>query len=242
VSVETLIQDRLTANVLAERPGTGAGALADEVVMMGGHLDSVIDGPGINDNGSGTMTIVEIARQLADLPPTARTVRFAFWAAEELGLYGSYHWMTSQDSRVVDQIVAYLNLDMVGSSNYVREVYASSSGASASGEITAAFGAYFDAVGLTWQPEDLGGASDHAPFEDFGIPTGGLFSGASELKSEEQAELFDGEAGEPMDPCYHLICDTPDQVDADVLDELSDAAAHVLVLLLSGDLLPHEES
>jgi Zn-dependent M28 family amino/carboxypeptidase len=241
VSVETLIQDRLTANVLAERPGTGARALADEVVMMGGHLDSVIDGPGINDNGSGTMTIVEIARQLAELPPTERTVRFAFWAAEELGLYGSYHWMTSQDNRVVDQIVAYLNLDMVGSSNYVREVYASSSSAVASGDITAAFGAYFDAVSLTWQPEDLGGASDHAPFEDYGIPTGGLFSGASELKTEEQADLFGGEAGEPMDPCYHLTCDAPDQVNDDAIDELSDAAAHVLVLLLNGDLLPMDE-
>jgi Zn-dependent M28 family amino/carboxypeptidase len=241
LSVETMIQDRLTANVLAERAGAGGGALANEVVMMGGHLDSVIDGPGINDNGSGTMTIVEIARQLAELPPTERTVRFAFWAAEELGLYGSYHWMTSQDRDEVDRIVAYLNLDMVGSSNYVREVYDSSSAAFASRDITAAFAAYFDAIGLAWIPEDLGGASDHAPFEDFGIPTGGLFSGASEDKTAEQAELFGGEANEPRDPCYHLACDTVDNVNLDAVDELSDAAAHVLMLLLSGDLLPAEE-
>jgi Zn-dependent M28 family amino/carboxypeptidase len=242
LSVETLIQDRLTANVLAERPGTGEGETAGEVVMMGGHLDSVIDGPGINDNGSGTMTILEIARQLAGLPPTARTIRFAFWAAEELGLYGSYQWVTSQDSDELARIVAYLNLDMVGSPNYVREVYASSNGAFASRDITDAFGAYFDALDLTWQPADLGGASDHAPFEDFEIPTGGLFSGASERKSAGQAELFGGVAGEPMDPCYHLDCDTPFQVNADALDELGDAAAHVLMLLLSGDLLPTEES
>jgi Zn-dependent M28 family amino/carboxypeptidase len=240
LSVETLIQDRLTTNVFAERPGTGEGETAEEVVMMGGHLDSVIDGPGINDNGSGTMTIVEIARQLADLPPTDRTVRFAFWAAEELGLYGSYAWVTSQDSDELARIVAYLNLDMVGSSNYVREVYASSSGAFDSRDITDAFGDYFDAVDLTWQPEDLGGASDHAPFEDYEIPTGGLFSGASERKSAEQAELFGGVAGEPMDPCYHLSCDSPGQVNPDALDELSDAAAHVLMLLLTGHLLPTE--
>jgi Zn-dependent M28 family amino/carboxypeptidase len=238
LSVETLIQDRLTANVFAERAGAGEGATGREVVMVGGHLDSVIDGPGINDNGSGTMTIVEIARQLAELPPTERTVRFAFWAAEELGLYGSYHWVIAQDRDEIGRIVAYVNLDMIGSSNYTREVYASSSGAFESRDITDAFGAYFDAVGLTWQAEDLGGASDHAPFEDFGIPTGGLFSGASERKTVEQADLFGGVAGEPMDPCYHLSCDTPLQVNPTALDELGDAAAHVLMLLLSGDLLP----
>jgi Zn-dependent M28 family amino/carboxypeptidase len=239
LSVETLIQDRLTTNVIADRAGTGSGSTADEVVMVGGHLDSVIDGPGINDNGSGTMTILEIAIQLAELEPMPRTVRFAFWAAEELGLFGSYHWVTSQDGRVLERLVAYLNLDMLGSSNYVRQVYDSSSGTD-SREITSAFGAYFDAVGLTWEAADLGGASDHAAFEDFEIPTGGLFSGASEHKTDAQAERFGGEADESMDPCYHLSCDTVDNISADALDELSDAAAHVLVLLLTGELLPTE--
>ena len=95
LSVETMIQDRLTVNVIADRPGNGDLPTAEEVVMMGGHLDSVIDGPGINDNGSGTMTILEIAVQLAALEPTPRAVRFAFWATEELGLFGSYHWVTT---------------------------------------------------------------------------------------------------------------------------------------------------
>ena len=207
------------------------------MVMMGGHLDSVIDGPGINDNGSGTVTILEIGLQLAELEPTDRTVRFAFWAAEELGLYGSYNWVTAQDQEELDRIVAYLNLDMVGSPNFVRQVYDSSSAVIASAEITDAFGAYFDEVGLTWEGEDLGGGSDHAGFEDFLIPTGGLFSGASEEKSEEQAELFGGEAEAPMDPCYHLTCDDPDQINEEALDDLSDAAAHVLMLLLDDRLL-----
>ncbi|HEY7451036.1 MAG TPA: M20/M25/M40 family metallo-hydrolase [Candidatus Limnocylindria bacterium] len=231
--VETLIQDRVTANVLAERPGTEP----DEVVMLGGHLDSVIDGPGINDNGSGTATILEIALQLAEMDPTRRTIRVAFWAVEELGLYGSYNWIQSQDPEDLQQVVAYLNLDMVGSPNFVRQVYDSTSAVFDSHEITDAFGAYFDAVGLAWEPEDLGQGSDHAAFDDFGIPTGGLFSGASELKSDEQAELFGGVADKSMDPCYHLSCDTPDQVSATALDELSDAAAHVLMLLLEGELL-----
>jgi Zn-dependent M28 family amino/carboxypeptidase len=235
--VETLIQDRLTANVLAQRAGSAGGDTGEQVVMIGGHLDSVIDGPGINDNGSGTMSNLEIGLQLANLEPTQRTVRFAFWSVEELGLYGSYNWVTSQDQEDLDKVVAYLNFDMIGSSNYVRQVYDSSSAVTAAGDITDAFGAYFDEVGLTWEGEDLGGGSDHAPFEDFLIPTGGLFSGASEEKTDEQAELFGGEADAPMDPCYHLSCDTPDQVNAEVLDQLSDAAAHVLMLLLEGRLL-----
>jgi Zn-dependent M28 family amino/carboxypeptidase len=234
LTVETLIQDRITANVLAERPGTNP----DQVVMIGGHLDSVIDGPGINDNGSGTATVLEIALQLAEQDPTQRTLRVAFWATEELGLFGSYHWVQSQDPEDLDQVRAYLNLDMVGSPNYVRQVYNSSTGAFDSIDITDAFGAYFDAVDLTWEPEDLGSGSDHAAFEDFLIPSGGLFSGASELKTDEQAELFGGEADAPMDPCYHLTCDTPDQINATAVDELSDGAAHVLMLLLRGILLP----
>jgi Zn-dependent M28 family amino/carboxypeptidase len=237
LSVETLIQDRITANVLAERTGSQGDPETAPVVMMGGHLDSVIDGPGINDNGSGTGTILEIALQLAEMEPTDRTVRFAFWAAEELGLMGSYQWVTSQDQEELDRIVAYLNLDMVGSPNFVRQVYDSSSAVTASGAITDAFGAYFDAVDLTWESEDIGGGSDHAGFEDFLIPTGGLFSGASEEKSAAQANLFGGEAGAPIDPCYHLTCDVADQVNDEVLDQLSDAAAHVLMLLLTGRLL-----
>lgn len=237
LAVETLIQDRITANVIAERPGTGGGDVGQQVVMIGGHLDSVIDGPGINDNGSGTATILEIALQMAEMEPTDRTVRFAFWAGEELGLKGSYQWVTSQEQEDLDRIVAYLNLDMLGSPNFVRQVYDSSTAVVAAREITAAFGAYFDAMDLTWESEDLGGGSDHAAFEDFLIPTGGLFSGASEEKSAAQADLFGGEADAPMDPCYHLTCDVADQVNDEVLGELSDAAAHVLMLLLTDQLL-----
>ena len=95
--------------------------------MVGAHLDSVIAGPGINDNGSGTSTILEIAEQLAALKYTnklQRQVRFAFWGAEELGpawlsaLRGQPHARRRQA-----KIYANLNFDMVGSPNYVRFVY-----------------------------------------------------------------------------------------------------------------------
>jgi Zn-dependent M28 family amino/carboxypeptidase len=233
LSVRTLIEDRVTANVIAERLGTGPGNVADEVIMVGGHLDSVLDGPGINDNGSGTMTILEMAQQLAELEPTPRTVRFAFWSAEELGLYGSRDWVGRQSDDQLHAIIAYLNFDMLASPNYGRFVYAPV-GIADSEEIAAAFEAYFDAVGLTYETLDLGGGSDHASFDDALVPNGGLFSGASELKSDAQAERFGGSADQPMDRCYHLACDTMDEINETALDELSDAAAHVLMLLLTG--------
>lgn len=232
LSVRTVIENRVTANVIAERPGVGPGNLADEVVMVGGHLDSVLDGPGINDNGSGTMTILEMAQQLTELEPTPRTVRFAFWSAEELGLYGSRDWVGRQSEDQLHAIVAYLNLDMLGSSNYGRFVY-SPAGNADSEEITAAFEAYFDTIGLSYETLDLSGGSDHASFDDALVPNGGLFSGASELKTDEQAKLFGGSADQPLDRCYHLACDRADQVNEAALDDLADAAAHVLMLLLT---------
>ena len=235
LTVQTLNEERETANVIAERLGSGPEAVPQEIIMVGGHLDSVIDGPGINDNGSGTMTILELAERLAALGPTPRTVRFAFWTGEELGLFGSTHYVQEQDEDSLHAIVAYLNFDMVASSNYSRLVYDSSSAVADSRPITVDFEAYFDAVGLSYEALDLGASSDHYPFDQSLVPNGGLFSGASEVKTDEEAALFGGTAGEPMDQCYHLACDAPDQINDVALDEFSDAAAHVLMLLLQGE-------
>jgi aminopeptidase S len=122
---------------------------------------------------------------------------------------------------------------MLASSNFGRFVYAAA-GTADSEEITAAFEAYFDTVGLSYETLDLSGGSDHASFDAALVPNGGLFSGASELKSDAQAQRFGGSADQPMDRCYHLVCDRPDQINETALDELSDAAAHVLMFLLAG--------
>ena len=71
-----------TRNVIAQ---TKTGSTAD-VVMVGAHLDSVPEGPGINDNGSGVAAVLETALQLGPSPPVQNAVRFGFWGAEELGL------------------------------------------------------------------------------------------------------------------------------------------------------------
>ena len=118
VFANTLREIKTTFNVLAET-STGND---DNVVMVGGHLDSVFAGPGINDNGSGSAAILEVAEQMKKVKPN-NTVRFAWWGAEESGLVGSDFYVANLSQAERDQIALYLNFDMVGSPNYVRFVY-----------------------------------------------------------------------------------------------------------------------
>jgi Zn-dependent M28 family amino/carboxypeptidase len=114
--------NRTTQNIIADSPKGKKG----QTIVVGAHLDSVTAGPGINDNGSGSATILEIAEQLAKLGYTKklqRQVRFAFWGAEELGLLGSQYYVDSLTDRQRAKIYANLNFDMLGSPNYVRFVY-----------------------------------------------------------------------------------------------------------------------
>ena len=94
------------------------GANDDNVVMAGAHLDSVLAGPGINDNGSGSAAILEAAEQLAHVD-TQNTLRFAWWGAEESGLVGSTNYVNGLSQAEKDRIALYLNFDMVGSPNYI---------------------------------------------------------------------------------------------------------------------------
>ena len=78
-----------TRNVIAQ---TKTGSTSN-VVMVGAHLDSVPEGPGINDNGSGVAAVLETALQLGSSPEVNNAVRFGFWGAEELGLLGSNNYV-----------------------------------------------------------------------------------------------------------------------------------------------------
>ncbi len=230
LAMATSTVQRTAANVIADSPGGDP----NEVVMLGGHLDSVIDGPGINDNGSGTMTLLEIARRLAALGPPAVTVRFAFWTGEEIGLYGSQHYLQGLDAVDRGAIQVYLNFDMLGSPNGGRLVYADAGAAAGSDQVTSLFEAAFRAAGLTSDTIDLSGASDHYIFEQAGIPTGGLFSGANEIKSSIEAQRFGGEPDAYLDACYHRPCDRVDNVDRTLLEQMARVVAYVTGLLASG--------
>jgi Zn-dependent M28 family amino/carboxypeptidase len=221
VRADTESTGQPTSNVLVELPGADPG----RVVMAGAHLDSVPAGPGINDNASGSATLLEIARQLAGSRP-AHTVRFAWWGAEELGLLGSRHYVGGLDRAARDRIALYLNLDMVGSPNFRRLVYdGQAEGAPAGSEvIERVLTEQLRSQGLAVGETSLRGGSDHASFAAAGIPVGGLFTGAGEAKSAREREAFGGTTG-PADPCYHARCDDLDNLDLGVLDQMADAAA-----------------
>ena len=91
VFTSTTSETRTTSNILAETPG----GRSDRTVVVGAHLDSVPEGPGINANGSGSSAILEIALQMARLgiEPTNK-VRFASWGAEESGLLGAEYYVS----------------------------------------------------------------------------------------------------------------------------------------------------
>jgi hypothetical protein len=212
-----------TTNVIAQTPDGNA----EKTVMVGAHLDSVVQGPGINDNGSGTATVLEIALQMAELEARPRNrVRFAFWGAEEIGLLGSSHYVEGLNEGEIEDISAYLNFDMLGSPNFIRSVYEGPD------EVETIFDDYFDDRNIETETNSaLDGRSDHGPFQDEDIPTGGLFSGAGGMKSQQQQESFGGEAGAPFDACYHQKCDDVDNLDEKALDQFSDAAAHATAVL-----------
>ena len=225
-------QIRLTANVIADTPG----GRDDRVVVVGAHLDSVPEGPGIQDNGSGSAAILEIALQMAKLgiEPTNK-VRFAWWGAEESGLLGSEYYVANLSKRDIKNIALNLNFDMIGSPNFVRFVYdgdgsdTAVAGPNGSGNIEKVFLDYFAGQGLAIEPAEFSGRSDYGPFIAVGIPAGGLFTGAEGIKTDEQAAIYGGTAGEQYDPCYHLACDTYDNISLEALDQNSDAAAHAVM-------------
>ena len=216
VFASTVSETREASNVIAD---TKEGR-EDRTVIVGAHLDSVPEGPGINDNGSGSATVLEIAEKTSELgiEPQNR-LRFAFWGAEEVGLFGSKHYVAQLDERQLDDIAVYLNFDMVASPNYVRFIYGS-------GEVRKVFKDFFASRDLKTETVDLKGGSDHGPFAAEGIPVGGLFSGAEGKKTGEQAEVYGGEAGVAYDGCYHEDCDDVSNLSKEALDQLSDGAAY----------------
>ena len=208
VSVEATSRRSPTENVIAETPG-GTG---DRVVMAGGHLDSVAGGPGIEDNGTGAAALIEAAEAIGPRPPGAR-VRIALWTAEELGLLGSRRYVSSLDRSDRRRIAAYLNLDMVGSPNAVPQLYGDGDERIA----RVLRGAARGRLGET----SAGTASDHTYFQLEGIPVNGLYTGSTEA----------GRDGRARDPCYHLACDTLDNVDRTVLVRMARTAARALSAL-----------
>jgi Zn-dependent M28 family amino/carboxypeptidase len=236
VAVDAVSEFRDTENVVAELPGT----TSDNVVMAGAHLDSVPAGPGINDNGSGSAALIEVAENLTEAKPT-NTVRFAWWGAEELGLLGSEHYVTTLTPEQREDIGLYLNFDMVGSPNFARFTYDGDLSAfpapegvsvpEGSDQIEYVFEDFYEQQALFYEGSEFSGRSDYQAFIEAGIPSGGLFTGAEGVKQDYQAQAYGGEAGVAYDPNYHQAGDDITNLDPEALDQNSDAIAYAVLTL-----------
>ncbi len=192
--------------------------------MAGAHLDSVAEGPGINDNGSGVAAVLETALQLGSSPRVHNAVRFGFWGAEELGLIGSRKYVESLDIDALKDIALYLNFDMLASPNPGYFTYDGDQSMPAdkrgnpvvpegSAGIERSLAAYLTSAGKAPQDTSFDGRSDYDGFTLAGIPSGGLFSGAENKKSSQEAKLWGGESDQPFDPNYHKSTDTLEHID-----------------------------
>ncbi|HEX6953523.1 MAG TPA: M28 family peptidase, partial [Agromyces sp.] len=221
-------EERPQKNVIAEKKGVND----DNVVMAGAHLDSVQAGPGVNDNGSGSAALLDLAENISKLKPQ-NTIRLAWWGAEEAGLIGSEEYVAELSQEEKDRIALYLNFDMVASPNYIFMVYDGNESSwpapvavpEGSEAIEELFERYYTSVGEPYDDAEFSGRSDYQAFIENDIPAGGLFTGAEVVKTAEQASIWGGTAGESFDPCYHLACDTIDNVNLHAMGVNADAVA-----------------
>jgi carboxypeptidase Q len=199
VNIELNVNTQFTGDheqgydTVAEMPGTDP-ALKDEIVMVGGHLDSWTAGTGATDNGAGSLVAMEVMRILNDLGvKPRRTIRVALWSGEEEGLFGSYgyvkqHFGSFPLSDTPEQkqlpefirkpigsltvkpeqrlISAYFNLDNGG--GRIRGVYLQGNAAIA--PIFQQWIAPLRDLGVTALTLQNTGGTDHLSFDAVGIP------------------------------------------------------------------------
>jgi len=221
-----------TSNVIADTTNGDPNL----TIVLGSHLDSVPAGPGINDNGSGSATNLELALLFFKLGIIASNrLRFAWWGAEEIGLLGSSYYVTNLTPAEKNQIVLNINIDMIGSPNYFRGVYNGSSGSddirNGSTAVQGLFEGYFVDSEVPYDLTGFDGRSDYGPFIANGIPAGGLFTGAEVVKTPDMRKKYKGIANAAYDTCYHQACDTIDNINVDVLKEMAGAVAYALDFL-----------
>ncbi|AYE94079.1 peptidase M28 [Mycobacterium paragordonae] len=223
----------VSRNVLAQ---TKTGS-ANEVVMVGTHLDSPAESPGINNAGSGVAAVLETALQLGPLPPVANAVRFAFWGAAENGLNGSMDYVFSLDNNALNDIALYLNFDMLGSPNPgfftddgdqsgpAGPGVAASDIPEGSAGIERTLAGYLNLAGKRPADMPVNTRTDYHPFLVAGVPVGGMNTGASQTKTTVQARLWGGQPGAAFDPNYQGPRDTVDEINRDALAVMGSGVA-----------------
>jgi aminopeptidase YwaD len=152
------LSDAVSRNVIAKGPG------AQCETVSGGHYDSVPQAPGASDNASGTATVLEIAAILADRREIGNNC-FVLFGAEELGLLGSRHYVSTLDQAAKDRIKAMLNFDMVGVGDQAWWLIGTGSLQKRMNDVAAGLNIQTMNSSLT------GTSSDHASFLAAGIPS-----------------------------------------------------------------------
>ncbi|VEU21139.1 DEKNAAC102089 [Brettanomyces naardenensis] len=214
VVVDSFVGIVHTLNVIAE---TLEGD-PNNIVMLGAHSDSVAAGPGINDDGSGTISLLEVAKQLTKFKVNNK-VRFAWWAAEEEGLLGSNYYARTLSPEENSKIRVFMDYDMMASPNYEYEVYDANNKENPKGseELKYLYIDYYTDHGLNYTLIPFDGRSDYVGFIDHNIPAGGIAAGA------EKKNVFNGRV---LDRCYHQYCDNLDNLAYDAFIVNTKLIAH----------------
>lgn len=231
LDIVTVFNTIYSNNVIA----TTAHTNSSDILFLGAHSDSVEAGPGINDNGSGSSGILEVAIQLAKGGwSTVPTVRFGWWTAEEEGLLGAESYVAKTSAAELARIRLYLNFDMIASPNFKLGIYDGDgsefglSGPAGSDLTEALFEDWFDSIGQNHSASEFNGRSDYGPFLDVGIPSGGLDTGADDIKTEEDVEKFGGTAGIQADPNYHSAADNVTNLSLEAFEIMGKGIAHAV--------------
>ncbi|CCH60079.1 hypothetical protein TBLA_0C02710 [Henningerozyma blattae CBS 6284] len=194
-AMDSYVENIKTKNIIAEtRHGDG-----NNIVALGAHSDSVEEGPGINDDGSGTISLLTVAKQSTHFKINNK-VRFAWWSAEEEGLLGSNYYAYHLSEKENKKIRLFMDYDMMASPNYENEIYDANNidNPKGSEELRDLYIDFYKQRGLNYTLIPFDGRSDYVGFIENGIPAGGIAAGA------EKDNVFNGGV---LDKCYHLLCD-----------------------------------
>jgi aminopeptidase Y len=221
--IDAEVNTIVTENIVAQTKGGDQ----DNCVVLGGHSDGVAEGPGINDDGSGTLTLLEVATQLTKFSVN-NCVRFAWWSAEEEGLLGSDYYASHLSAAENIKIRLFMDYDMLASPNYVNQVYNSTNDGNPVGseELRDLYINWYSSNGLNYTLAPFDGRSDYVGFLRAGIPAGGFSTGADGTKTSREQEMFGGKAGYWHDPCYHQICDDVSNLHLDAWEANAKVSKH----------------
>jgi carboxypeptidase Q len=212
LSAKIFPDDQQGYNVIAEIPGTDKN-LKEQLVMIGGHLDSWQGSTGATDNGAGSAVMMEVVRILKAVGvKPRRTIRIALWGGEETGLHGSKNYVknhftdtaTKKFNAAGDKLSVYLNLD--NGTGKIRGIYLQGNAA-----VRPIFEQWFqpfhDLGASTLTLENTGG-TDHLSFDAIGLPAFQFIQDPMEYGSRthhSNMDSYDHLSGEDMKQAATII-------------------------------------